>query len=281
MLPVEPEVSAKVWEYLSVTSILKLESRGVVQISGKDAKSLLQGLVTNDMDLLSNDNSLYAALLTPQGKFLFDMIISETAEGLFLDIEYARKQDLIRRLMMYRLRAEAEIADREDLSVWAATVSEDIENAVSDPRCAALGYRIIAKENPAPNATPLPFDEYEETRIQNGVPDSSHDMMVEKYFWLETDAERLNGVSFTKGCFVGQELTARMKHRMDLKKKLVPVLAEASITSEMGTPIKTADGKTAGTLHSSSGKYAMAYMRLEYLDQPLSCEGNEIKATTI
>lgn len=262
-----------------MASVLKLENRGVVRLSGPEAKSLLQGLVTNDMELLSQDNALYAALLTPQGKFLFDMIIHERADMVLLDVEKSRMQDLIRRLMMYRLRAEVTIEAADDLHVWALW-DGTAEHSVPDPRSESLGHRVISAEIPAKNAGALTLETYEEKRIRAGVPDSSRDMMVEKYFWLETDAERLNGVSFTKGCFIGQELTARMKHRTSLKKKLISLSADQPLGGMEGTAIKTAAGKAAGTLHTTAGGNGIAYMRLEYLDETLLCEDVPVRAAT-
>lgn len=252
--------------------ILKLEDRSVIRLSGPDSRSLLQGLVTNDMDLLEADSALYAALLTPQGKFLFDMIIVSGGADLLLDIESARKADLVRRLMMYKLRADVEITD-DPSSVWALFDGE-AQNGVAyrDPRHGSLHLRVIADQNPVPDAESMTRAEYDERRIRHGIPDSSRDMKVEKDFWLETGAEKLNGVSFTKGCFIGQELTARMKHRTTLKKMLVPVEAEGH-DLEDGAAITTSTGKSVGEIRSSVGAYALAYLRLEYLNEPLTANG--------
>lgn len=255
-----------------MAEVLELENRGVVRISGPDSKSLLQGLITSDIEDLSENNALYAALLTPQGKFLFDMLIVQDGDDLLLDTEAERKPDLLRRLMMYKLRADAEITD-DARSVWALFDGEAQSGiAYLDPRHKAMHQRVISADCPAPDAAPLPIKKYEERRIRHGVPDSSRDMKVEKDFWLETDAERLNGVSFTKGCFVGQELTARMKHRMTLKKKLVTLKSdEADIP--LDAEIKTEAGKSAGEVRTGQGPYAIAYFRLEYSDQPLFADG--------
>ena len=255
-----------------MAEILKLESRGIVRLSGPDSKSLLQGLITSDIEDLTSGNALYAALLTPQGKFLFDMIIVEDADGLLLDVEAERKPDLLRRLMMYKLRADVDISD-DPRGVWALFDGEPNEGiAYKDPRHSAMQLRVICDDNPAPDASALDFNKYEERRIRHGVPDSSRDMKVEKDFWLETDAERLNGVSFTKGCFVGQELTARMKHRMTLKKKLVTIKTDGA-DIPTGADIKTESGKSAGDVRTSVGSHAIAYFRLEYIDQPLTVDG--------
>jgi len=256
--------------------LLKLSNRAVLRLSGSEVISFLDGLVTNDVKSVK-DGPVYAGLLTPQGKFLFDMIIIADGDDLLLDIEAERKPQLMQRLMMYKLRADVEITE-ETASVWALFDGTPVSGiAYTDPRHKALHQRVISDTNPCPDADELPEADYEERRIRHGVPDGSRDMMVEKYFWLETAAEKLNGVSFTKGCFVGQELTARMKHRTTLKKMLLPVQTSGPV--EAGTEIKTAEGKNAGTIHTSANGYALAYMRLEHLDSPLLAENVEVKAT--
>ena len=257
--------------------LLHLENRGVVRLAGPDSRPLLQGLITNDVEKLNHDTAIYAGLLTPQGKFLFDMIIVADGGDLLLDIEAARKDDLIRRLMMYRLRADVDII-ADPASVWALFDGEPTHGvSYPDPRHKSLHWRVISANNPAPAAESLAFVDYEQRRIRHGVPDGSRDMAVERYFWLETGAEKLNGVSFTKGCFVGQELTARMKHRMSLKKQLVAMKADGPTTEnsqlQAGDSIITESGKTAGEIRTVAGSYLMAFVRLEYLGQPLSACG--------
>lgn len=259
--------------------LLQLENRGVIRLSGPDSRSLLQGLVTNDVNNLNRGAALYAGLLTPQGKILFDMIIVADDGDIMLDVEAARKGDLIRRLMMYKLRADVTITD-DPASVWAL-FDGDAQSGISypDPRHKSLHKRVMSTENPAPDAAELTFEEYEQRRIRHGVPDGSRDMVVEKYFWLETGAEKLNGVSFTKGCFVGQELTARMKHRMSLKKQLVAMKADGAVSS--GDTIETESGKPAGEIRSVAGAYFLAFIRLEYLDQSLTANGVLVRPVSV
>jgi folate-binding protein YgfZ len=142
-----------------------------------------------------------------------------------------------------------------------------------DPRHPALGWRTIAAAVVSPGRTAA---DYVALRLTHGVPDGSRDRNIEKDFWLETDAERLNGVSFTKGCFIGQELTARMKHRTTLKKRLVPVCVDGG-APEAGTPVETDGGKTAGEIRSSAGDLALAYLRLEHLDSPLTTDSKPLR----
>lgn len=261
--------------------ILQLENRAVIRLSGSEKVEFLQGLVTNDVALVSPDNAVYAGLLTPQGKFLFDMIIVADGGDLLLDIEADRKADLMRRLMMYKLRADVTITDDRD-KVWALFGGQLAGKtnggiAYTDPRHKALHQRVIAKENPYPNAAVLSFSTYEERRIRHGVPDGSRDIVVEKYFWLETNAEKINGVSFSKGCYVGQELTARMKHRTNLKKCLTPVMLDGN--AQPGDAIKTTDGKPAGEIRTVQNGHALAYLKLDYKDSGLSTDNSTLTTT--
>jgi len=247
---------------------LHLENRAVIRLSGADVRKFLQGLVTNDVMKAVAGVGVYAALLTPQGKFMYDMIIMADGDDLLLDVAADRKDELIRRLTMYKLRAAVTITDESGLKVWAVWADEAPDGIVAaDPRDAALGYRVISAN--MPGSDPLSTADYEHKRLALGVPDSSRDIEVEKYFWLETDAERLNGVSFSKGCYVGQELTARMKHRTTLKKKLVAVKAEGG-RLEPGQEITTADGKSAGEIRTTDGTHAIAFFRLEFTDATLN-----------
>jgi folate-binding protein YgfZ len=239
---------------------------------------LLQGLVTNDTNELSAEQAVYAGMLTPQGKFMFDMIMVQDDEDVLLDVEAERAADLLRKLTMYKLRADVTLS-LEETNVWAlfdGTSPSGI--AYTDPRHTNMGLRIIATENPVPDAEPLSRSDYDARRLEFGVPDGSTDMQVEKYFWLETDAERLNGVSFTKGCYVGQELTARMKHRTTLKKMLVPMTYSGAVSA--GDPITTEGGKAAGEIKSASGGYALAFLRLEHKDGPLFAGDTRLSVKT-
>ena len=199
--------------------VLELIDRGVIRLSGKDSKDLLQGLITNDIERLNDDPALYAAILTPQGKYLFDFFITGDGDDLLLDCEASRLADLTRRLMMYRLRAEVEISDISDSNkVYALW---DSDQGYPDPRHASMGRRLIAEN--APQGDALTRETYEAKRLELGLPDASRDIAVDKNFILEANFKELNGVSFIKGCYVGQELTARMNHRTTVKKRLLPM----------------------------------------------------------
>lgn len=256
--------------------ILKLDNRSVIKLTGPDSRTLLQGLITNDINKLSDTAALYAGLLTPQGKFMFDMIITLEGNDLLLDVEAARKPDLMRRLMMYKLRADAEIMD-DKRSVWALfNGTPDCGVSYNDPRHPDLQTRIISDTCPKADAELMSMKEYEVTRIKCGVPDGSRDMAVEKYFWLETNAETLNGVAFDKGCYVGQELTARMKHRTSVKKKLVTIKALDG-TLKQGQAVSNENDRKIGEVHTTTGDYALAYLRLEHVTPKLVTETATLK----
>lgn len=255
---------------------LKLENRAVIAVSGRDAETLLQGLITNDIAQASGGRVVYAALLTPQGKYLFDFFIARRGDSFLLDVEAARKDDLIKRLTFYKLRADAEIEDASgSWRVWAfwdapegptkPGQAKPFEGGVlyRDPRLAEIGFRAFL-----PTGAKFPQDiapeEYERRRIELGLPDSSRDIEPDKRFILEANFSELNGVDFKKGCYVGQEMTARMTYRGSLKKRLLPVELAGPLPAP-GTPI-LANGKKAGHILSGVGKRAIALVRLEHAD---------------
>jgi folate-binding protein YgfZ len=195
---------------------VRLDDRAVIAVSGPEAKSFLQGLITNDIAALTPDAPLYAALLTPQGKILFDFLLSEKDGAVLIDCATASVDALLKRLTMYRLRAKVELARRDDLAVfWNREVS-------GDPRLPVLGQHTIAGET---NASGGDSRTYLLRRLDLGVPEGA-DFGSDKMFALDAGLEELRGVSFAKGCYIGQELTARMKHRGTARKRLLPIVAE-------------------------------------------------------
>ena len=272
---------------MSPPGCVVLDQRGIVRVTGIDARGLLQGLVSNDLDSLTPAHPIYAALLTPQGKYLFDFLLYQAADEILLDVEARRLAALVQRLTMYRLRAQVAIeaagdtlavlavfgdgaAERLGLpAVAGATRSEGGTLLAIDPRLAELGARVVlpagavAAFAAAHDLTPAPFAAYDRHRLVLGVPDGSRDLIVDRSLLLESGFEELNGVSFTKGCFVGQELTARTKHRALVKKRLVPVRVDGQLPPA-GTPISRA-GRDAGELRSGTGDMALALLRLEQL----------------
>ncbi|WP_324748776.1 folate-binding protein [Sphingomonas sp. LY54] len=194
-----------------------LVDRALLRLSGEDVRGFLQGLVTNDVALLSPETPLWAGLLTPQGKALFDFILWADGKDVLVDCEADQAEALARRLSLYRLRRPITIARDEGLAVhWAP----DGAAGVPDPRLAALGWRWLA---PASE----PAEGWLAHRLGLGVTEGVAELGSDKILWLECNAAELNGVSFAKGCYVGQENTARMNYRSKVNRRLVVVPADA------------------------------------------------------
>ena len=253
---------------MAARRLAHLEDRALTRLVGTDVRDFLQGLVTNDITRLSPTTPLYAALLTPQGKYLFDFILYERPGEILLDVNADRSDELEKRLLMYRLRAAVQIERARDMTVLAAfgpgelILPEGFE-AFTDPRLDALGARLLGAASAIP-ADLAAWAEYDRHRIELGLPDGSRDMEVGRSTVLECNLEELNGVSFEKGCYVGQELTARTKHRGLLKRRLVPVELIGP-TPSAGTAAML-DGREVGQLRSVAGNLGIAHMRLDALD---------------
>jgi hypothetical protein len=265
-------------------SFVLLDDRGILAVSGPDRRSFLQGLVSNDVDKVGPTAARYAALLTAQGKYLHDFMMVEAGESIWLDAEAARLGDLKRRLSMYRLRAKASLDERPDLCV-AAVFGADAPAALGlsrepgaarplgsgavfvDPRLASLGARAILPREEAralltdAGLVEAEFDRYDRLRLSLGVPDGSRDLVLEKSILLEAGFDELNGVDWQKGCYIGQELTARTKYRGLVKKRLMPVRIEGP-TPPPGTVVTT-DGREIGEMRSSRDGLGLALLRLE------------------
>jgi tRNA-modifying protein YgfZ len=236
----------------------QLTDRGVIAVSGAEARSFLQGLVTSDMSKVAPGRPAYAALLTPQGKILFDFLVSEADGALLLDCRKEARDALVKKLSLYKLRAKLAIDARDDLMV--ATEGPD------DPRLAALGPRSVV-----PFAAVEPGDaDYLEKRLDLGVPEGA-DFGSGSLFALDAGLDALNGVAFDKGCYVGQELTARMKHRGTDRKRLLP-LATADGSALALAPV-TCGGVESGSVTAAYGPRGFALMRLDRLEGPQTVAG--------
>ena len=273
-----------------------LPGRAVLAIEGEDARGLLQGLISNDVERLAPDHAIYATLLTPQGKFLHDFFIAEADGRLLLDCEADRRDDLERRLTFYRLRAKVTLAADDDCVVaalWgdgAATGLAEAEGSAGrlaggvayvDPRLAAAGARAFLPRGSAAEAleaagfAPATAEDYDRHRLSLALPDGSRDIAVEKGFLLENGVDDLNGVDFDKGCYVGQELTARTKHRATIRKRLYRVDVDGALP-DPGTPV-TVDGRAAGVMRSGRDDVGLALLRVELIAKaaeagvPLNC----------
>jgi folate-binding protein YgfZ len=232
--------------------------RTLLRLSGADARSLLQGLVTQNVDRLGSEPVLYAGLLTPQGKVIADMLLWAAPDGaVIVDADPARGSDLFRRLNLYKLRAAAVI---EDVSATHAVLASDeaFDGAAADPRLAELGFRAISENVSACAADVAALNR---RRIALGVPDLAADAAPEEVFALEALFEEFDGVDFQKGCFVGQENVSRMKRRATTRKKFCPILFEGAAPVQ-GAPIRAGEAEL-GTVRAVGDQSALALLRLD------------------
>lgn len=270
------------------SSYLLSDQRGVIAIAGEDRRAFLQGLVSNDVQRVSAERALYAALLTPQGRFLHDFFIASIGDTFYLDCEAERRDDLRRRLSLYRLRSKVTLTDVTEQFAIGLLFGDRVLSRLGlpvhpghaaslgggcifvDPRLSELGARAVLPRASAADAfpslglTPGTADEYDRLRLSLGVPDGSRDLPVEKAILLENGFDELNGIDWQKGCYMGQELTARTKYRGLVRKRLMPVAIEGPLPAP-GTPLMLGE-KEAGEMRSGREGLGLALLRLEYLD---------------
>ena len=248
-----------------MASLYRLD-RTLIRISGADALGFLDNLLTQDLTGLPESAVKYAALLTPQGKVLADMMLYwQAPDTIVITADPQRSTDLQRRLTMYKLRARVEIANADDLhEIWSEVT---FDGALADPRLPALGYRKLAPRADAErleDAAP----HYEALRFTRGVPDLGRDIAPDEAFALEALLEELNGVDFQKGCFVGQENVSRMKRRATTRRKLCPVNFEGPPPT-FGAPIQAGPAEIGSIRHGGAGR-AIAFLRLDRAREALS-----------
>jgi len=270
--------------------IAVLADRGVVSVTGAEAVKLLQGVITNDMDLLSVQPAIHAALLTPQGKILFEFFVVKAPDGFWLEVAADKTADLVKRLGLYRLRAKVDIKDRTAeyrvFALWGGTAQAPA-GAVGtvlfpDPRLPALGLRGLAPDQApdqapgqAPDLVPAPLapdfagargalevaaQDYHAHRIALGVPEGGKDYTFGDAFPHDANLDQLHGVSFAKGCFVGQEVVSRMQNRSQVRKRIVAIVGDAPLLA--GAEI-TAGAAVIGSVGSVAGSDALALVRLD------------------
>jgi folate-binding protein YgfZ len=252
-----------------------LPDRGVVKVSGDDARNFLNGLVTTDIDLVQPGLGRFGALLTPQGKIIVDFLITETPAGhgggFLIDIPRALAQGLADKLGFYKLRAKVSVENLSGnlgvLAVWDGDPAIKPDLTFADPRSEKLGWRILVPEELAPKVANLIGADvvdsaaYNAHRIACGVPRGGIDFMYGDAFPHETNMDRLRGVDFDKGCYVGQEVVSRMQHRGTARTRIVRLILNDS-PPEAGVPVVAGD-KSMGTMGSSAGGMGLALVRID------------------
>jgi folate-binding protein YgfZ len=268
-----------------------LPDRGVLKLTGDDARHFLNGLATNDIAKAVPGQACYAALLTPQGKIVADFLVTEAPAadggGFFLDVPKALVATLVDKLNFYKLRAKVTVENlSQALSVmafWHGQGVSDYGPSYADPRLAALGWRVMLPEALAAEAaedlgaTPVAPEDYDAHRIALGVPHGGEDFAYGDAFPHEADMDQLGGVDFQKGCYVGQEVVSRVEHRNSARSRVVPVAYEGPGPAA-GTPV-TAGEKQIGTLGATAQGHGLALLRLDRVQDalaagtPLTCDG--------
>jgi folate-binding protein YgfZ len=252
-----------------------LPDRGVVKVSGEDARNFLNGLVTTDLTLLRPGLGRFGALLTPQGKITVDFLVTEAPSseggGFLIDCARALAQGLADKLGFYKLRAKVAVENLSDnlgvLAAWDGDPAMKPDLAFADPRNAALGWRILVAAELAQKVADLIGADlvdsaaYDAHRIASGVPRGGLDFMYGDAFPHETNMDRLNGVDFDKGCYVGQEVVSRMQHRGTARTRTVRVIVDGP-APEPGAAILAGD-RTVGTMGSTAGHNGLALIRID------------------
>lgn len=254
-----------------MTRVAILSERAVLRVSGEDARHFLQNLVTSDIESLKPGEARFAALLTPQGKILFDFfVVAEQDGGFLLDVAGTLAADFVKRLGFYKLRAKVEIEARPDLAAAVLLDGEKLKGAFADPRYAKLGARIILAASDAEaklrdaGFSLVDAGAWQAHRIALGIPEGGKDFPYGDTFPHEADMDQLQGVDFSKGCFIGQEVVSRMQHKSVTRTRVVPVSYEGAPPPE-GADVKIGE-KAAGIFGSSADGRGLAKLRLDRVE---------------
>ena len=251
------------------TRIARLDSRALIRVSGPDARPFLHNLLTQDVETLAPGELRFGALLSPPGRLLFDLFLWVEADAVVLDAATDRRDALLQRLAMYKLRAlvAVEADERPVLAAWGGDLPEGF---MADPRAPGLGGRCAAGE-PATNASE---DDYNAHRLSCGVPDPAADAPSDRTYPIEANFDLLNGIDFQKGCYVGQETTSRMKRRGTIKTRMLPIAFDGP-PPPFGAEVLNGELRAGEVLSGRDGS-AMALLRLDRLEGVLTVEGRDL-----
>ena len=254
-----------------------LSDRALVSVIGPDWRAFLQGLLSQDVLSLAPGELRFSALLTPQGKLVWDLFVLGREDGCWLDVAADRREALIQRLTLYRLRAKVaiEAVDAAVLALWPGEAQPQGEGWARDPRLAALGWRGYGAEPPA-EAQAADAQAYAHWRLALGVPDPGQDCPPETTYPLEANFDLLAGVDFKKGCFVGQETTSRMKRRAAVRSRLLPIAFDGPAPA-FGAEVLAGELR-AGEVRGGAEGRALALLRLDRIEgQALTVDGRPVR----
>lgn len=250
-----------------------LNDRAVIRLQGEDMRPFLQGLITNDVQSLTSENALFSAILTPQGRFLADFFVVQDGLDILLDVPIEAAEMLMKKLVMYKLRSRVTISltDLKVVAIWGDNArSPEVLNSLiryRDARYAEMGWRIII-DNSALGEFPSfqAYEAYEQHRLSFGIPDGAKDAVAERSLLLELGYDRLGAISFSKGCYVGQEVTARSKYRGEMRKALFQVMAQDGDALPKSGTLICAGEEEVGEMRSSCGRIGLALLRIDRIE---------------
>jgi tRNA-modifying protein YgfZ len=257
---------------MPMTHFIHLDDRSLLCFKGNDVHKLLQGLITNSMDRLHHEGTIYSALLSPQGKYLYDFFLKQVGDAVYCDIASTDAESLIKKLSMYRLRADVTFEILPHMHVLSHPEYVTLEGAIhfKDPRSPQMGGRYFVSTLPQHVDT---SDAYHSRRIMYGIAEGAYDAIKDNTLLLEMGYDALHAIDFHKGCYVGQEVTARSKYRANIRRRIYRIEADSAFEDNVTDVI--ADDVTLGDRRSFSGSHALALLHSEKLQDAINA-GHDI-----
>lgn len=249
-----------------------LPNRIIIEIQGSDREAFLQGIITQDIKLLENQSIIYSLMLSPQGKFQFDFFVIQVGGLWLIDVDISRSQAFLQRLQLFKLRSDVNIRINNEWHVGVSSLPLEIESCFLDPRLKDLGYRFYDKKGVSKKGK----DAYQTRRLSLGVPDGAHDMVVDKSIPLEWGMDELKAIAWNKGCYMGQELTARSRYVGQIRKRVFPITFKIPGEYRVGEKLCVKDAEV-GELRATNGDIGMGLLKLEALQFEITINNNSIE----
>jgi folate-binding protein YgfZ len=249
-----------------------LTNRTIIEITGSDREAFLQGIITQDIKRLESQPVIYSLMLSPQGKFQFDFFIVHLGDLWFVDIDTSRSQAFLQRLQIFKLRSDVSLKVNTEWQVGVSSRPLEMENCFVDPRLKELGYRFYDKKIVSEKEN----DIYQMRLLSLGVPDGAQDMIVDKSIPLEWGMDELNAIAWNKGCYMGQELTARSRYVGQIRKRAFPIAFKISAPYAIGEKLCVGE-QDVGELRATNGILGIALLKLESLQAEITINGHSIE----